>query len=227
MTCYSNFLGSNSGYGVINAKLSNFFGVLACTAATNANNSNFLGNSVGTFAASASFSNFLGNRTGYGATNANYSNFLGQNAGSNATSASYSTLIGYQAGYNVVGGTLGIKSNNIIIGTNITLEHGRKDSINLGAIIFATGSYSDATQFYPFSGSAMGKVGINQPNPDYNLDISGSGNFTRNLTTSGSLVVTGSLEMTLQTGTPGNSSTPAGFYQGTLNGVVVYLPYYS
>ena len=116
--------------------------------------------------------------------------FLGKTTGNQATSASYSTLIGYQVGYNVEGGALGIKSNNIIIGTNITLPNGTQDSINLGGIIFATGSYATVAG-NPFSGSMLtGKVGINKVTPTYNLDVSGSGNYTNGLTVTGSLNVT-------------------------------------
>jgi hypothetical protein len=47
-------------------------------------------------------------------------------------------LIGYNAGYDYFGS---IGANNIVIGTNITLNASQRDSINLGGIIFATGSY--------------------------------------------------------------------------------------
>ena len=77
------------------------------------------------------------------------------------------------------------------IGTNITLANGAQDSINLGAIIFATGSYS-TTAGNPYSGSVMGRVGINKNNPTYNFDVSGSGNYSNNLTLTGSLFISGS-----------------------------------
>jgi hypothetical protein len=78
-------------------------------------------------------SNFLGQSAGYSATSAN-SNFLGQNAGFQATNASYSTLIGYNVGQGTIGS---IGSNNIIIGTNISLSAGTTNSINLGGVLFA------------------------------------------------------------------------------------------
>ena len=171
----SNFLGYNAGGFAINANSSNFIGYEAGFFATNANNSNFIGSYAGGIASfldgnatnaynsnffggyagasatNANNSNFLGYNAGYVATNANNSNFFGVSAGQSAKSASYSTLIGFNAGRNVAGGALGIKSNNIIIGTNITLEDGRQDSINLGGLIFGTGSYSTTTG-NPFSG---------------------------------------------------------------------------
>ena len=207
----SNFLGNQAGNGAINSSNSNFLGNQAGNGATNANSSNFLGDSAGYQAVSASYSNFLGNRAGYEASSASYSNFLGNDAGYSATnavnsnfignsagisatSASYSTLIGYQVGYNAGGGALGIKSNNIIIGTNITLEDGRRDSINLGGLIFGTGSYSDIN--VQSSSPADGRIGINQSLPEYTLDVSGVGRYTQGLIVSGTLIapdITGSL----------------------------------
>jgi len=174
---YSNFLGANAGFSASISYYSNFLGYLAGYQAQYANSSNFLGYQAGTTASFASNSNFLGNSAGISATNANNSNFFGQQAGRQASSASYSNLFGYKVGNNVAGGAAGIKSNNIIIGTNITLPDGTSDSINLGSIIFATGSYSTTTG-NAFSGTVNGKVGINvfsfdATNPE-SLLVSGS-----------------------------------------------------
>ena len=38
----------------------------------------------------------------------------------------------------------------------------------------------------------MGRVGINKNNPTYNFDVSGSGNYSNNLTLTGSLFISGS-----------------------------------
>jgi hypothetical protein len=175
---YSNFLGQSAGYQATYAYGSNFLGYTAGGGATFANSSNFIGSGAGYSASNAYSSNFLGASAGYSASNAYSSNFLGAYAGYQAVSASYSTLIGYSVGYNIPGGALGIKSNNIIIGTNITLPDGAKDSINLGGIIFATGSYSSIIS--PSSGSqyGIGKVGINIVTPTHTLDVSGSARIT-------------------------------------------------
>ena len=85
----------------------------------------------------------------------------------------------------IIHGSTSIGPNNIIIGTNITLEPNRQDSINIGGIIFGTGSHSNILN-EPYSGSANGKVGINVVNPEYTLDVSGSGNYTDGLTITGS-----------------------------------------
>ena len=91
---------------------------------------------------------------------------------------------------------MGIQTNNIIIGTNITLADGTTDSINIGGILFGTGSYNTITGD-PYSGSVGGgKIGVNITNPSYSLDVSGSGNYTDGLTVTGSLLantITGSL----------------------------------
>jgi hypothetical protein len=168
----SNFLGSSAGLSATNANNSNFLGFTAGQSATNANNSNFIGRAAGASATNVSQSNFIGSLAGNTATNAIGSNFIGYQAGRFARSASYSVLIGYNAGINT-SDTVYILSNNTIIGTNITLPAGTKDSINLGGIIFATGSYSTTTGS-PFSGSAGGKVGINIYPPSYSLHVSGT-----------------------------------------------------
>jgi hypothetical protein len=191
----SAFLGFTAGYGATNALRSNFLGRQAGYQATNAYESNFLGVSTGFQATNANNSNFLGNHAGVIATNALRSNFLGYYAGYGAASASYSTLIGFQVAYNFSGPSRSIKSNNIIIGTNITLDSGRQDSINIGGLIFGTGSYSTIS-VNAFSGSANGRIGINQPLPIFSLDVSGSGRYTNGLEITGSLnapIITGSL----------------------------------
>ena len=189
----SNFLGTNAGYQATVASNSNFFGSSAGYQATNASNSNFLGQNAGNRAINASNSNFLGQNAGQSASFAPGSNFIGWKAGINAASASYSTFIGYQAGAGT--GSITLKSNNIVIGTNITLPANTQDSINIGAIIFATGSYFNTSSVAPaYSGSqfGIGRVGINKVNPTYTFDVSGSGNYSNGLTVTGSVIVSGS-----------------------------------
>jgi len=185
----SNFLGQNAGLTATNANNSNFLGLSAGQNATNASQSVFIGGSSGLSATNAAQSFFLGGTSGYQATNAAQSSFIGHQAGNIATNASGSNFIGYQAGqyarsasYSVIIGYKAgqnqfdnryILSNNIIIGTNITLPTASQNSINIGGIIFATGSYSTITG-NSFSGSAAGRVGINIYPPQYNLHVSGT-----------------------------------------------------
>jgi len=155
---------------------------------------------------SASFSNFIGTFAGGSAVSANNSNFFGQNAGNGAVSASYSNLIGYQAGYNA--STAGIGSNNIIIGTNITLPDNYQNGINIGGLIFGSGSYSNTS--LQSAASANGKIGINQPNPAYSLDVSGSIHLSQALLLQP--------QVPLPTGTTGSlaaSGSHLYFYNGT------------
>jgi hypothetical protein len=192
---YSNFFGELAGYKANTARRSNFIGNQAGAEATYAESSNFLGYQAGSVATDAYHSNFLGYKAGYYATYAEHSNFIGERAGTSAYSASFSTLIGYKVAENNSG--LGIGRNNIIIGTSITLPDNSQDSINIGGLIFGSGSYFDNAYYgNPFSGSANGKIGINQPTPIFNLDVSGSGRYTNGLQVTQSLIapsITGSL----------------------------------
>ena len=162
-------LGFQAGQDATNAIYSNFIGYQAGYSAPEAIVSNFIGVGAGFNADSASYSNFIGQNAGQSATKASFSNFIGWAAGSNATSASYSTFIGTKAGSTTSPGT-----NNIIIGNNISLPNGTIGSINIGGIIFATGSYPVVTG-NNFTGSMTdAKVGINKLLPQYTLDVSGS-----------------------------------------------------
>jgi hypothetical protein len=166
------FIGTSAGVRALSAGQSNFIGASAGGYAEQASESNFIGTSAGTFATSASFSVFIGGNAGGTAIKANNSNFIGYQAGYNAISASYSVLIGDGAGRAAITAS-SIGSNNIIIGNNITLAPQRKDSINIGGIIFGTGSNSTIGGS-PFTGSANGRIGINVVTPTYSLDTSGS-----------------------------------------------------
>ena len=167
----SNFFGSSTGYQAINASHSNFFGSQAGYSATSASNSNFLGQSAGYEATSASNSNFLGVNAGYQATNAINSNFLGYQAGYSATSASYSNLFGFRAGRSFTGNNLG--SNNIIIGTNITLPNGTANAINIGGVLFGINTYSTFVGNPLTATTANGRIGIGVVSPSAKLHVSG------------------------------------------------------
>jgi hypothetical protein len=172
-----------------------FFGREAGLTATVAFSSAFLLYQAGKSATNANNSIFIGEQAGFEATNANNSVIIGQSAGFQSSDASYSVLIGHRAGYGGTGGFNSITSNNIVIGTNITLPILAKDSINIGGIIFGTGSYSTTTGT-PSSTPSNGRIGINVVSPVYGFDVSGSGNFRNGLTVTGSLIapsITGSL----------------------------------
>jgi len=135
-------------------------------------------------------------------------------AGKGAQSASFSTLIGYKVGQNPTDVSIG--SNNIIIGTNITLPKTASNSINIGGILFGTGSYSTITG-NPFSGSVMGKVGVNIASPTYSFQVSGTVGFKGLATTTQTHILainTGSGEITvnLKPQPQLTSDVYAGFY---------------
>jgi hypothetical protein len=170
----SNFFGGYSGYGADNASASNFFGGNAGWGSTNAQQSNFIGAEAGESAPEARNSNFFGTLAGSGATNAGYSNFFGLQTGSGASNASFSNLFGYRAGYTFTSNNIG--SNNIIIGTNISLPNSTSNAINIGGILFGTGTYGtiingDHPSIIPASG---GKIGIGVVTPSYTLQVGNS-----------------------------------------------------
>ena len=243
----SNFFGSGSGYYAYNAPNSNFFGAQAgfmangaassnfigyqagFKAASNANNSNFIGAGAGSFAFKAYASNFLGSNAGWSASLANNSNFIGESAGYRAVSASYSILIGLNAGKNLdVNGdpAASLKSNNIIIGTNITLPDRSKDSINIGAIIFGTGSFGN-TQVTPSSAPSMGKIGINVVSPSYNFQVSGTVGFTNLITSSTALTNVVMISSSGQLFTTASSALGGGGVGSVGPGTQNYLAYFS
>ena len=179
----SNFFGSGAGFNATGASLSNFFGPSAGYFARGANNSNFIGNFAGFLATNAFGSNFFGEQAGRNATGANNSNFLGLEAGRLATNAFQSNFLGafagYEAtvasfsnffGYQVGSGATG--SNNIIIGTNISLTG--SDSINIGGVLFGTGTYAITAGTPSLSAQTNGRIGINVVTPTEALHVSGN-----------------------------------------------------
>lgn len=140
---------------------------------------------VGAYAGADSFninySTIVGYDAGDSVVTGRYSVMVGNLAGLSASNADNSIFIGYSAGARGLNRS-GIRRNNIIIGTNISLPDETRDSINLGGVIFATGSYYDSnigTQFEAasYTGSAAnGRVGIGvfPPSPNNRLHIQGS-----------------------------------------------------
>lgn len=187
------FIGDSAGNSAANANSAIFIGPSSGFNANSSQGSVFIGQFAGGNASNTAYSNFIGFNAGEGASGANHSNFLGRQSGNYAANAAFSTLIGYNVGADELFSG-GIGSNNIIIGTNITLPDNTKDSINLGGIIFATGSYSNAVTQSSIAVSNA-KVGINNSLPEYNLDVLGSGNYTNNLTVTGSLIVNGNFRL--------------------------------
>lgn len=191
----SNIIGSEAGAGAAgstNLNNSNIMGWRAGFSSSATNYVTLIGDQAGAFTPNARRTTFIGSAAGYSASAAGESVFVGNSAGYNAASASYSILIGRYAGYvATTANTIG--TNNIIIGNSIGLPSASTNSINIGGIIFATGSYNTfATQFTGSQPPSVARVGINVVTPRYNLDVSGSGNFANGLTVTGSLLATAS-----------------------------------
>ncbi len=175
LASYSNFLGRQAGMGATEASYSNFLGIGAGVDAIYAGSCNFLGSYAGEFASGAPNSNFLGTKAGGSATNAGNSNFFGWYAGNSATSAFHSNFFGWSAGdsatnagnSNFFGRSVGktftgnnVGINNIIIGTNISLPNLAANSINLGGVLFGTGTYATTSGDPSIVPSATGKIGV-------------------------------------------------------------------
>lgn len=191
----SNFLGENAGSGATGAEHSNFFGQNAGLNATGAYNSNFFGRNTGSGATDAYYANFIGFLAGYNATNADQSSFIGVGAGNGATNASRSTFIGNSAGYGATNASLStliglsaglsftgnnIGSNNIIIGTNVSLPDTTANAINLGGVLFGTGTYATTTGNPLITGNTGGKIGILTNNPTSTFSVGSSSQFQVN-----------------------------------------------
>jgi len=119
--------------------------------------------SFGPSAGTLANSTFIGYAAGGGATNATNSNFLGNTAGNAATNASFSNLFGFQVGRTFTGNNIG--SNNIIIGTNISLPNSTANALNLGGVIFAVNTYSTTTGDPSVAAQSTGRVSIGAVTP--------------------------------------------------------------
>ena len=190
----SNFIGMESGYGAFGSDESNFIGQQSGFNSRASYDSNFIGANVGDFSiysyesnfigyysgsrsSYSNDSNFLGYFSGKNSSSSAYSNFIGVNSGGYTSGASYSNIFGYKAGYEGdYDGTFHMGSNNIIIGTDISLGSGVSDSINIGGVLFGSGIHeNDNTTNKPYlSSMSNGRIGIDVVSPQYTLDVGNS-----------------------------------------------------
>jgi hypothetical protein len=111
-----------------------------------------------------------------------------------STSQSFSINIGVYAGYSNVSSR---NNNNIIIGNSLSAPVNYSEFLNIGGVLFATGTHRTADPYsdpntITSSLSNVAKIGILTPLPKYTLDVSGSGNFSNGLIVTGSLIATSS-----------------------------------
>jgi hypothetical protein len=238
----STFIGFGAGQTAKFANNSTFIGISAGNAASSASFSTFIGQSAGTSATKATVSTFIGYEAGRSATVASHSLFMGFKAGWAATSASYNTLIGYNVG-NYTASAFGLISgsyisgsagawgnpsatanklgyNNIIIGNNITISGSTNNAVNIGAVLFISGTYFDSsTTGNPFLGSAGGKMGINVTLPTYSLHVSGTVGFSNLVTSSNAVtnvvVVDSNGQLWVTSSLAVGTTTPAGVKAGS------------
>lgn len=190
------FLGSESGYTINNDDYvkSSFFALYRAGRDTSAENSIFLGREAGIKSKHANNSVFIGTKSGVLQQNASHSIFIGFKAGSTIDYASGDqtdiTVLNESSLNAIIKNPLG--RNNIIVGTNITLPANTNDSINIGGILFGSGTYFNLDDYpleYPVQN---GKIGINKYPTNYNLEVSGTTNITNGLYVTNSINLSGS-----------------------------------
>lgn len=185
----SNFIGKSAGQSAINSTSCNFIGYqagYASTACTSCNligngagfqsdtltNCNFIGLSTGGNADGSFYCNALGSYAAYSTIGSSYCLYLGYYAGYSAGTTSYNNFIGYQSGLGTASSRVG--NNNIIIGTNITLPNGTANGINIGGVIFGTGTYATTTGSPSSANNPSAKIGINTVLPTEALHVTGN-----------------------------------------------------
>jgi hypothetical protein len=125
-------------------------------------------------------------------------------------------LFGYNVGRTFTGNNIG--SNNIIIGSNITLPNTRANGINIGGVLFGINTYSNLAG-NPFTGaSSTGRIGINVVTPTEALHVSGNtlinGQLTAN-TVNATTSILPTQDITVNIGTPTNRFREVNTYSGT------------
>jgi hypothetical protein len=191
-------IGGYAGYLSYNSVALTAIGNNAGVYAYNSERSTFIGRSAGVFANNSPNSVFIGADAGDDANNSPNSTFIGTSAGFASYSSSFSTYIGYGAGAYIQDSEIIKPStvNNIVIGTLIGLPYDSSNAINIGGLIFGTGSFSEYSEEI-YSGSANGRIGINQPTPQKELDISGSVRISQLSTSLTAPVTSGSTKMVI------------------------------
>ncbi|CAB4142946.1 hypothetical protein UFOVP449_94 [uncultured Caudovirales phage] len=187
---HSIFIGYESGFATLTSSYNIFLGNESGKYANNVSQSIFIGSLAGIWSLGAN-SVFIGRNSGNRAFYANDSVFIGNNAGFRAQNARYSNFIGFQAGLATTNNN-SPGPNNTIIGTNITLQPSISNSINLGGIIFASGTYSNPVGNPRSTPVSNGKVGINIYPNDFNFEVNGTTNIRNGLYVSNSFNLSGS-----------------------------------
>jgi hypothetical protein len=166
------FMGVNTGNAAMSASSSIFIGESAGQGAIGSSVSNFIGLNAGITSLGSRSANFIGGSAGQTSSGCSESNFIGTQAGQSVTGATYSIFIGYHVGRTFTSNNVG--SNNIIIGTNISLPHETSNSINIGGVLFGSNTYSGLSTNPSITAQTNGRIGINVINPTQALEVSGN-----------------------------------------------------
>lgn len=151
-TVGSVFVGYNAGRNAIGTAYATALGIYAGLESPNAGDSVFVGR-------------YAGNNCG----NSSRSIMIGAYTGEYSTNSPYSILLGWRTGKQF--GTNFIGSNNIIIGTNISLPDAVTNRINIGNVLYGSGTYSTPTGNPSIVPTSAGKIGIGVVTPTAKLHL--------------------------------------------------------
>ena len=185
-------IGQSAGVGSRESSNSIFMGYQVATVANDSPASIMIGDTAGYGASNHPKAIFIGAGAGTGVADAISSIAIGTNALTNAYRTERTVAFGYYAG-KVTNAGQAYGNNNIIIGTAITLPPYYANYANIGGVLFISGTYDSSVATMLSGSKSNAKVGIGILNPQYTLDVSGSGRFSNGLTVTGSLNVSGSI----------------------------------
>lgn len=165
----SNFIWPGAWASSTDTTLVTYIGTAAGNGSSNSTYSTYIGNNAWLLASGTTDSIYVGRDTWRSATNTTSGIFIGKEAGRWATWSNYSTLIWHQAWKQFTGNNIG--TNNIIIGTNVSLPNTTTNSLNIWWAIQATWLYSTTTGNPSTSPVAGAKVWIWTNTPSEKLHV--------------------------------------------------------
>jgi hypothetical protein len=131
----------------------------------------------------------------------------------------------------VIGATSVTLTQNLTMGENYAISNNGSQTIDIDANNDSTNAVfrvtANGTANELFRVNETGSFGIGTTTPNYKLDVSGSARITNGLIISSSTTINDQLVINIpETDGPIDDTRPAGFYKATVNGAVVFLPYY-
>jgi len=131
----------------------------------------------------------------------------------------------------VIGATSVTLTQNLTMGENYAISNNGSQTIDIDANNDSTNAVfrvtANGTANELFRVNETGSFGIGTTTPNYKLDVSGSARITNGLIISSSTTINDELVINIpEVDGPIDDTRPAGFYKATVNGAVVFLPYY-